>query len=84
MSLWFVDSWKEFRPYGVHLTKDFFISGYIWVLLFLYGLLRITFPIHGWEGEFITHLHGVLVVLTYMSFFLLGVADIYKLMRAKA
>src|SRR6266566_2024 len=81
MKLWVADSWKLFRPYAVHLTKDFLISSYVWVLVFLYGLLRTHFPVSDWVAKFISQLHGVFVVLTYLLFFMLSVFDIRKLIR---
>ena len=82
MALLLIDSWKRFRPYGEHITSDFLISGWVWVLLFCFEWLRITLPIHGWTSAFILSLHGVFVVISYISFFFLALADIRKLRRA--
>lgn len=79
--VWFVESWLEFRPYGVHLLTDLLIFLTIWGILWVVHAVSVSMPVDGDVANFLVGVHEIVLALNYVLLALLAVVDVYDLKR---
>lgn len=78
---WFVEIWREFRPYLVRLGTDFLIFLAIWLLLLGAHTLTTRLPLGSTLSRFLVGFHETVVVLTFVWLSLEATWDIVMLRR---
>jgi hypothetical protein len=73
--------WAGYRPYLREITTDTLISGTLYCGLWIFDWLVRRLPVHGWEANFIPHLHGVAVIAIFSVFSWLSIVDVYRIRK---
>jgi hypothetical protein len=73
----FIEIGKGFRSYFVAITRDFLISGYIWLWLYLFKQLTSHLAVEGIAGDLIVNIHAAGAVGVYVLFAIMTVRDLF-------
>jgi MFS superfamily sulfate permease-like transporter len=71
--------WRECRPYLLAICKDAVVCVSLYAVLLAFHWIFMLFPVPGWEGQWIQHIHGIGIIVAFTLFAWLIVKDLYKL-----
>jgi hypothetical protein len=71
--------WREWRPYLLVICRDALICFSLYAVLLVFHWTVTLFPVPGWEGVWVQHIHGIGIFVDFTLFAWLTVKDLYKL-----